>query len=231
MASSYCTKVTASGGRHGSICSEDGLLDLKLALPRVLGGKGDATNPEQLFAGGYAACFENALLLVSRAAGHRFADDDIDVVARIDLGRNETGGSVLAAALAVTMAGVRFAASRPTCAASTPRKRDYDVMSRLMTIMATVVLASSLYSVRAMPGIGDRVPLGYSGVHSRHHRLDVRERTTPHCYTPDEISKYPPWPPFCTLPSPKWGLTSLGKSVGRFDHERHTKAQWQPLAR
>ena len=63
MASLYSTKVTASGGRHGSIRSEDGLLDLKLALPRALGGRGDATNPEQLFAGGYAACFENALLM------------------------------------------------------------------------------------------------------------------------------------------------------------------------
>jgi Ohr subfamily peroxiredoxin len=100
MASLYSTKVTASGGRHGSIRSEDGLLDLKLALPRALGGRGDATNPEQLFAGGYAACFENALLHVSRDAGHRFADDEIDVVARIDLGRSETGSFVLAAALA-----------------------------------------------------------------------------------------------------------------------------------
>jgi lipoyl-dependent peroxiredoxin len=106
MASLYSTKVTASGGRHGSICSEDGLLDLKLALPRALGGRGDATNPEQLFAGGYAACFENAILHVSRDAGHRFADDDIDVAARIDLGRNETGGFVLTAALAVMIAGI-----------------------------------------------------------------------------------------------------------------------------
>jgi lipoyl-dependent peroxiredoxin len=106
MASLYSTKVTASGGRHGSIRSEDGLLDLKLALPRTLGGRGDATNPEQLFAGGYAACFENALLHVCRDAGHRFADDDIDVAARIDLGRGETGGFVLAAALAVGIAGV-----------------------------------------------------------------------------------------------------------------------------
>ena len=73
MVSLYSTKVIASGGRHGSIRSEDGLLDLKLALPRALGGRGDATNPEQLFAGGYAACFENALLHVSRDAGHRFA--------------------------------------------------------------------------------------------------------------------------------------------------------------
>jgi len=106
MASLYSTKVTASGGRHGSIRSEDGLLDLKLALPRALGGKGDATNPEQLFAGGYAACFENALVHVSRDAGHCFADDDIGVAARIDLSRDETGGFVLAAALAVGIAGV-----------------------------------------------------------------------------------------------------------------------------
>ena len=106
MASLYSTKVRASGGRHGSIRSEDGLLDLKLALPRTLGGKGDATNPEQLFAGGYAACFENAILHVSRDAGHRFADNDIEVVARIDLSRNEAGGFALSAALAVTMAGI-----------------------------------------------------------------------------------------------------------------------------
>ena len=106
MGSLYSTEVRASGGRHGSIRSEDGLLDLKLALPRALGGMGDATNPEQLFAGGYAACFENALLHVSRDAGHRFADDDIDVVAKIDLCRNETGGFVLAAALAVSIAGI-----------------------------------------------------------------------------------------------------------------------------
>jgi osmotically inducible protein OsmC len=106
MASLYSTKVRASGGRHGSIRSEDGLLDLKLALPRTLGGKGDATNPEQLFAGGYAACFENAILHVSRDAGHRFADNDIEVVARIDLNRNDAGGFALSAALAVTMAGI-----------------------------------------------------------------------------------------------------------------------------
>ena len=51
----YTTSVTATGGRHGQIRSEDGLLNMKLALPRELGGRGDATNPETLFAGGYAA--------------------------------------------------------------------------------------------------------------------------------------------------------------------------------
>jgi len=102
----YSTRVTATGGRHGSIHSEDGLLDLKLALPRSLGGKGDATNPEQLFAGGYAACFENALFHVGREARRHFADDDIAVVAQIGLSRNASGAFVLSAALSVTMAGV-----------------------------------------------------------------------------------------------------------------------------
>ena len=102
----YATKVTATGGRHGQIRSEDGLLDMKLALPRQLGGKGDAANPETLFAGGYAACFENALLHVSRDAGLRFADEDVEVIAEIGLSRNDSGGFVLSAALAVTVTGV-----------------------------------------------------------------------------------------------------------------------------
>jgi lipoyl-dependent peroxiredoxin len=102
----YSTKVTATGGRHGSIHSDDGLLDLKLALPRTLGGTGDSTNPEQLFAGGYAACFENAIFHVSREARHHFADEDVEVVANIGLSRNASGAFVLSAALAVTMAGV-----------------------------------------------------------------------------------------------------------------------------
>jgi Ohr subfamily peroxiredoxin len=102
----YSTRVTATGGRHGSTHSDDGPLDLNLALPKVLGGKGGATNPEQLFAGGYAACFENALLHVSREAGHRFADQDIQVTAEIGLSKNPAGAFMLSAALFVTIAGV-----------------------------------------------------------------------------------------------------------------------------
>ena len=102
----YSTKVVAKGGRHGSIRSEDGLLDLSLALPKALGGNGGATNPEQLFAGGYAACFENSLLRVSREARHHFSDDQVEVVAEIGLNRNEQGNFVLSASLAVTLIGV-----------------------------------------------------------------------------------------------------------------------------
>jgi osmotically inducible protein OsmC len=65
-----------------------------------------ATNPEQLFAGGYAACFENALLRVARQAGQRLADGDVEVVAEIGLSRNEADAYVLSAALAITIAGV-----------------------------------------------------------------------------------------------------------------------------
>src|ERR1700732_1742555 len=99
----YSTKVTAIGGRHGQIRSEEGLLDMKLALPRQLGGRGDATNPEQLFAGSYAACFENALLRVSREAGLRFADEDVKVTAEVGLSRNESGGFELSAPPAATV--------------------------------------------------------------------------------------------------------------------------------
>lgn len=102
----YSTRVTATGGRKGSILSEDGILDLTLAIPKELGGMGGATNPEQLFAGGYAACFENALLRVARQSGHRFADGDVTVVGEIGLSRNEADAFVLHATLAVTLAGV-----------------------------------------------------------------------------------------------------------------------------
>ncbi len=106
MSALYTTKVAATGGRHGHIRSEDGLLDINLALPGQLGGKGDATNPETLFAGGYAACFNNAILHVSRLAGSELADEDVKVVVEIGLSRNAAGAFVLSAALAVTIAGV-----------------------------------------------------------------------------------------------------------------------------
>ena len=102
----YSIKATAVGGRHGHIRSEDGLLDTNLALPRQLGGMGGAPNPEMLFAGGYAACFENAILHVARSERLHLADEDLEVTAEIGLSRNETGGFVLSAALAVTIAGV-----------------------------------------------------------------------------------------------------------------------------
>ncbi|HEX4177679.1 MAG TPA: organic hydroperoxide resistance protein [Rhizomicrobium sp.] len=105
MSDLYVTRVSATGGRHGTIKSEDGLLALNLALPKALGGPGGATNPEQLFAGGYAACFENAILRMARESGIKFNDSDVAVVAEIGIRRNEEGNFVLSARLDVTIAG------------------------------------------------------------------------------------------------------------------------------
>jgi osmotically inducible protein OsmC len=102
----YTTRVSATGGRHGTVKSEDGILALSLAMPKALGGPGGATNPEQLFAAGYAACFENAILRVARESGTRFADPDVDVVAEIGIRQNHDGAFVLSAKLEVTLAGV-----------------------------------------------------------------------------------------------------------------------------
>lgn len=105
MSELYVTRVSATGGRHGAIKSEDGLLALNLALPKALGGPGGATNPEQLFAGGYAACFENAILRIARDAGIKFNEHDVHVTAEIGIHRNEEGNFVLSAKLEVTIAG------------------------------------------------------------------------------------------------------------------------------
>jgi organic hydroperoxide reductase OsmC/OhrA len=86
-----CTaSATAVGGRSGSIRSSNGVLDLKLAYPKELGGPGGAaTNPEQLFAAGYAACFENALLRVARERKQPIRESGITANAAI--GRNDQG--------------------------------------------------------------------------------------------------------------------------------------------
>jgi Ohr subfamily peroxiredoxin len=102
----YTTKVTAIGGRAGSIRSDDGLLELNLAMPTSLGGRCGATNPEQLFAGGYAACFENAVIHVARAKAVKIKDDDIKVVAEVGLSANGSRGFQLSVALDVAITGL-----------------------------------------------------------------------------------------------------------------------------
>ena len=105
MSALYSTKVTATGGRSGRIASDDGLLELDLAVPAALGGKGGATNPEQLFAAGYAACFGNAVIHVTRTT-HKIADDDVTVVGTVSMAPNADGGFALSVALDVAIAGV-----------------------------------------------------------------------------------------------------------------------------
>lgn len=111
MAQLYNTTVDALGGRNGTVRSKDGLLDLRLALPPELGGKGEATNPEQLFAAGYAACFGNAVIHITRNQATKIRDEDVDVAATVGLEPNGSGGFALSVSLAVTIAGVDQAAA------------------------------------------------------------------------------------------------------------------------
>ncbi|MEJ2899646.1 organic hydroperoxide resistance protein [Acinetobacter sp. NS-4] len=61
----YTAKAKATGGRDGRATSSDGILDVKLAVPKEMGGSGGGTNPEQLFAAGYSACFLGAMKFVA----------------------------------------------------------------------------------------------------------------------------------------------------------------------
>ena len=65
----YTASATSTGGRGGRAVSSDGILDVSLTAPKELGGAGTGTNPEQLFAAGYSACFNGALALVAKRAG------------------------------------------------------------------------------------------------------------------------------------------------------------------
>jgi Ohr subfamily peroxiredoxin len=100
----YTASATAYGGRNGRVASSDGLLDLTVVSPKELGGPGGATNPEQLFAAGYAACFHSALSLVARRAKVDVAGSA--VTAQVSLGRPAGEvGYALSVVLAVTLPG------------------------------------------------------------------------------------------------------------------------------
>jgi lipoyl-dependent peroxiredoxin len=90
------TAVATANGRDGRAVSSDGQLDLTLAMPPALGGSGKGTNPEQLFAAGYAACFASALGAVGRQA--KVDTSEISVTAEVGIGKDETSF-----ALAVTL--------------------------------------------------------------------------------------------------------------------------------
>ncbi|MBU3738633.1 MAG: organic hydroperoxide resistance protein [Rhodoferax sp.] len=108
----YTAKVHTTGGREGRSASDDGHLDVRLELPPGLGGKGGATNPEQLFAAGYSACFMGAL---KHVAGQQKiavpAQTSID--AEVDIGPVAAGvGFGLAVRLNVHLPGMDAATAR-----------------------------------------------------------------------------------------------------------------------
>ena len=98
----YTTTAVATGdGRNGHVQTIDGILVAPVRTPKELGGEGGATNPEQLFAAGYAACFHSALKLV--AAQAKADTTDSEVVADVSLGMLEAGGFGLTAHLEVSL--------------------------------------------------------------------------------------------------------------------------------
>ena len=100
----YTAEATAWGGREGRTASTDGILDLALAVPTELGGPGGATNPEQLFAAGYASCFHSALKLIGRREKVDLTESA--VTARVGLGMNASGGFDIAVELEAEIPGV-----------------------------------------------------------------------------------------------------------------------------
>jgi lipoyl-dependent peroxiredoxin len=91
----YTAVATATGdGRNGHTATDDGLIDIDVRVPVAMGGPGGATNPEQLFAAGYAACFHSALKYV--AAAERTDVSDTQVTAQVSIGMLPDGGFGLA---------------------------------------------------------------------------------------------------------------------------------------
>jgi lipoyl-dependent peroxiredoxin len=80
----YTASATATGGRDGNVKSDDGILDLKVVPPKSMGGAGGATNPEQLFAAGYAACFGSAAAHVARL--QKLQTGPISITAKVSIG-------------------------------------------------------------------------------------------------------------------------------------------------
>ncbi len=111
MTPMYTAVVTATGGRNGNIVSNNGILNLEVRSPKALGGANDDyANPEMLFAGGYAACFDSALNLVMRQ--QRIRTSETTVIAEVSIGKSDNGGFGLAVTLSVNIPQVSIEQAR-----------------------------------------------------------------------------------------------------------------------
>jgi len=102
MTTLYTAEALATGdGRNGHARTTDGKVDVALSIPKEMGGSGEGTNPEQLFAAGYAACFHSALRLVGTKAKANI--DDSAVGAKVGIGPNDAGGFQLEVTLEISL--------------------------------------------------------------------------------------------------------------------------------
>ncbi|MFJ8928193.1 MULTISPECIES: organic hydroperoxide resistance protein [unclassified Streptomyces] len=89
----YTATATAENGRDGRVSTSDGKLDLVVNPPKEQGGSGEGTNPEQLFAAGYSACFQGALAVVARQEGADVSGST--VTANVGIGKNDDGFGII----------------------------------------------------------------------------------------------------------------------------------------
>ncbi len=130
----YRTAATANGGRDGRTRTEDGKLDLQLSTPKALGGAGgEGTNPEQLFASGYAACFLSALKFAAHELNLQ-VPTGAAVTAIVGIGMRSEGGFGLDVELSVALPGVErndaqrlVEAAHQTCPYSNATRGNIDV--------------------------------------------------------------------------------------------------------
>jgi osmotically inducible protein OsmC len=130
----YKTRATATGGRDGSAKSDDGSVDVKLVVPKEMGGPGGAgANPEKLFAAGYSACFLGAMKAVSGKVGVK-VPADATVTAEVGFGPRSEGGYGITADLIISLPGIGKAevqrlaeAAHEVCPYSNATRNNLDV--------------------------------------------------------------------------------------------------------
>ena len=133
METIYTASAAATGaGRNGHVQSTDGFIDTDVRIPKEMGGAGGATNPEQLFAAGYAACFQGALGVVGRREGVDTSDSLVE--ADVSIGPVAGGAYGLAVKLRVTIPGLDpervrslTEAAHPVCPYSNATRGNIDV--------------------------------------------------------------------------------------------------------
>ncbi|WP_406149363.1 organic hydroperoxide resistance protein [Streptomyces sp. NBC_01012] len=106
----YTAVATASNGRDGRVSTDDGRLDVVVNPPKEMGGSGAGTNPEQLFAAGYSACFQSALGVVARQEKADISGST--VTASVSIGKTEAGGFGLEVAISASIPNVDTATAQ-----------------------------------------------------------------------------------------------------------------------
>ena len=98
----YTAHAVATGGREGTAKTDDGKLDVRLGMPKVMGGKDDGTNPEQLFAAGYAACFIGAMKAVGQMQKLQIPQD-VSIDSNVSFGPRANGAKGYSVDVAMTI--------------------------------------------------------------------------------------------------------------------------------